>query len=102
MTWSPQIWNPPRQTALVTFVGQWQFGLAIHPRRSAGRPKGSCLQRQLTLLINQRDRLVNLLIAEGIDQETHARKGTELRDKIALLKLQLVRSSSCSSALFGR
>jgi site-specific DNA recombinase len=47
------------------------------------------LQRQITLLVNQQDRLVNLLIAEDIDRETYARKGTELQDKIASLKLQL-------------
>jgi hypothetical protein len=47
------------------------------------------LQRQETLIVNQQDKLLNLLIAEDIDQETFARKSTELRDRLAAIKLQL-------------
>lgn len=47
------------------------------------------LQRQETLILNQQDKLLNLRIAEDIDQETFARKSTELRDRLAAIKLQL-------------
>lgn len=47
------------------------------------------LTRQLTMLQNQQDRLVNLRLLEEIDEGTFATKHTELRDRIAQAKLQL-------------
>ncbi|MBX3443853.1 MAG: recombinase family protein [Planctomyces sp.] len=47
------------------------------------------LQRQETLLVQQQDRLLNLRLADDIDQATFARKSTELRDRLASIKLQL-------------
>ncbi len=47
------------------------------------------LQRQETLLVQQSDRLLNLRLSDDIDQETYARKATELRDRFASIKLQL-------------
>ncbi len=47
------------------------------------------LQRQETLLVQQQDRLLNLRLADDIDQETFARKSTEIRDRLASIKLQL-------------
>jgi hypothetical protein len=47
------------------------------------------LQRQETLLVQQQDRLLNLRLADDIDQDTFARKGTEIRDRLASIKLQL-------------
>tara|TARA_R110002072_G_scaffold303121_1_gene494565 strand:- start:102000 stop:103481 length:1482 start_codon:yes stop_codon:yes gene_type:complete len=47
------------------------------------------LQRQETLLVQQQDRLLNLRLADDIDQEVYARKSTELRDRLASIKLQL-------------
>ena len=47
------------------------------------------LQRQETLLVQQQDRLLNMRLADDIDQETFARKQTELRDRLASIKLQL-------------
>ncbi len=47
------------------------------------------LQRQETLLVQQQDRLLNMRLADDIDQETYARKGTEIRDRLASIKLQL-------------
>ena len=47
------------------------------------------LQRQETLLVQQQDRLLNLRLADDVDQETFARKGTEIRDRLASIKLQL-------------
>ncbi len=47
------------------------------------------LQRQETLIVAQQDRLLNLRLAEDIDQETFARKHTEMRDRLASIKLQL-------------
>ena len=42
-----------------------------------------------TLLFQQQDRLLNMRLSEEIDQETFARKHTELRDRLASIKLQL-------------
>ena len=39
--------------------------------------------------VQQQDRLLNLRLAEDIDQETFARKHTEIRDRLASIKLQL-------------
>ena len=47
------------------------------------------LQRQETLYVQQQDRLLNLRLADDIDQETFARKSTEIRDRLASIKLQL-------------
>lgn len=47
------------------------------------------LQRQETLLVQQQDRLLNLRLSEDVDQETFARKHTEIRDRLASIKLQL-------------
>lgn len=47
------------------------------------------LQRQETLLVQQQDRLLNMRLAEDIDQDTFARKHTEMRDRLASIKLQL-------------
>ncbi|MBA3313513.1 MAG: recombinase family protein [Planctomycetota bacterium] len=47
------------------------------------------LQRQATLLVQQQDRLLNLRIADNIDEQTFAHKQTELRDRLASIKLQL-------------
>ncbi len=47
------------------------------------------LQRQQTLLVQQQDRLLNLRLADEIDQETFARKSTEIRDRLSGIKLQL-------------
>ncbi len=47
------------------------------------------LQRQETLLVQQQDRLLNLRLADEIDQNTYAHKATQLRDRLASIKLQL-------------
>ncbi|MGA2230855.1 MAG: recombinase family protein [Tepidisphaeraceae bacterium] len=47
------------------------------------------LQRELTQLRQQQDRLLNLRLLEEISTDTFAAKGTELRDRIANLTLQL-------------
>ena len=47
------------------------------------------LQRQSSLLVAQQDRLLNLRIDDQIDEETFVRKQTELRDRVASIKLQL-------------
>ena len=46
------------------------------------------LLRQEALLVQQQDRLLNLRLADDINQETYARKSTELRDRLASIKLQ--------------
>ena len=47
------------------------------------------LQRQLPSLREQRNRLLNLRLLDEIETETFSAKGTELRDRIAALTLQL-------------
>ncbi len=47
------------------------------------------LQRQITLAVNQQNRLVDLRIGDEIDADVFANKQTELRDRISSLKLQL-------------
>lgn len=47
------------------------------------------LTRQQSLIVAQQDKLLNLRIEDNIDQETFARKSTELRDRLAGIKLQL-------------
>ena len=47
------------------------------------------LQRQETLIVGQQDRLLNMRLAEAIDEATFAAKQTELRDRLSNIKLQL-------------
>jgi DNA invertase Pin-like site-specific DNA recombinase len=47
------------------------------------------LQRQESLIVAQQDRLLNLRLADDIDQNTFARKSTEIRDRLASIKLQV-------------
>jgi site-specific DNA recombinase len=47
------------------------------------------LQRQESLIVAQQDRLLTLRIDDHIDQETFAAKQTQLRDRLAKIKLQL-------------
>jgi site-specific DNA recombinase len=47
------------------------------------------LQRQETLIVAQQDRLLNLRLADGIDQDTFARKSPEIRDRLASIKRQI-------------
>ena len=47
------------------------------------------LNRQLAVLRNQQNRLLNLRLLDEIDEATFAAKNTELRDRIAALHLQL-------------
>ena len=47
------------------------------------------LNRQLTSLRQQQDRLLNLRLLEEIDESTFSSKSTELRDRIAKLSLEL-------------
>ena len=47
------------------------------------------LSRQASLLTAQQDRLLNIRLADEIDQTTFAAKHTELRDRLASIKLQL-------------
>ncbi len=47
------------------------------------------LQRQETLLVNQQDRLLNMRLADEINEDVFAAKQTELRDRLANIKLQI-------------
>jgi hypothetical protein len=43
----------------------------------------------VTLFVGQQDRLLNMRIGGEIDQDTFGRKHTEMRDRLAAIKLQL-------------
>ncbi|HEX3872065.1 MAG TPA: hypothetical protein VHV77_16590 [Pirellulales bacterium] len=47
------------------------------------------LYRQITSLREQEERLLNLRLLDEIDGSTFARKSTEMRDRIAQLRLQI-------------
>ncbi|MBN4060310.1 hypothetical protein JYT11_00515 [Planctomycetaceae bacterium AH-315-I19] len=57
--------------------------------QAEARSQRSELQRQSSLLVEQQDRLLNLRLAEEVDQDTFARKHTQLRERVASIKLQL-------------
>ncbi len=57
--------------------------------QAEARAQRAELQRQESLIVAQQDRLLNLRLADDIDQETFARKSTEIRDRLASIKLQI-------------
>lgn len=57
--------------------------------RGETKERAGQLQRELTQLREQQDRLLNLRLLEEIEADTFASKGTELRDRVAQLTLQL-------------
>ncbi|MDX1926868.1 MAG: recombinase zinc beta ribbon domain-containing protein, partial [Pirellulaceae bacterium] len=56
--------------------------------QNESRAQRSELQRQETLIAAQQDRLLNLRIDDQIDEKAFNRKQTELRDRLAAIKLQ--------------
>ncbi len=58
-------------------------------QRSETEDSAKELRRQITLVTQARDRLLNLRIMEEITADTYAAKDTELRDRLANLELQL-------------
>ena len=69
------------------------FGEVLRARtkdeRRASQEQASELQRQMTLLRQQQDELLNLRLLKEIDTDTFGRKSTELRDRIATLAVRL-------------
>lgn len=73
-------------------VRDWFQAVLASQTREAQQDARACrdeLQRQASLLVAQQDRLLNLRLNDEIDQEAFARKHTELRDRLASIKLQL-------------
>ncbi len=60
-----------------------------HDAQADSRAQREELTRQASLLVAQQDRLLNLRLSEDVDQDTFAKKHTELRDRLASIKLQL-------------
>jgi hypothetical protein len=60
-----------------------------HDSQKDSRAQSAELERQKSLLIAQQDRLLNLRIDDKIDDDTFGRKSTEIRDRIASIKLQI-------------
>ena len=61
----------------------------VRENQEGSRKRVEALQRELTGLQQQRDRLLNLRLLEEIDASTFAAKDTELRDRVASMTLQL-------------
>ena len=73
-------------------VRDWFHTVLASQTRDAqedSRARRAELQRQESLIVAQQDRLLNLRLADDIDQETFARKSTEIRDRLASIKLQI-------------
>lgn len=58
-------------------------------QQQQSRSSTDIIQRDLSVLRGQQDRLLNLRLLEEINADTFAAKNTELRDRIARLTLQL-------------
>ena len=73
-------------------IRDW-FGKALRAKNrtdlQASKDRIADLNRQLTGLRDQEERLLNLRLLEEIDASTYARKSTELRDRVAQLSLQV-------------
>ncbi|QDS97187.1 hypothetical protein HG15A2_04470 [Adhaeretor mobilis] len=73
-------------------VGHW-FARVLRERTREQQQQSQVqvaeLNRQLTLVRHQQDQLLNLRHLEEIDPNTFASKGTELRDRVARLTLQV-------------
>lgn len=61
--------------------------------QQAGREQVEDLNRQLTVVMQQQERLLNLRLLNEIDAHTFTAKKTELRDREARLKLQVETAS---------
>jgi site-specific DNA recombinase len=61
----------------------------VRENQQADRDRLADLNRQLTSLRQQQDRLLNLRLLDEIDESTFAAKSTELRDRIAHLSLDV-------------
>ena len=57
--------------------------------QKAARERRDDLQHQLSVLVAQQDRLLNLWLVDEIEAGTFAAKNTEIKDRIAALKLQV-------------
>lgn len=73
-------------------VREW-FGAVLRSQtrdsQEQAQEQRSELQRQLSSVLGQQDRLVNLRLYEEIDADTFAKKQTELRDRESALKLNM-------------
>jgi site-specific DNA recombinase len=89
--------NHPIEHQLTTMLGQWHPGthkplvdrVMTKYEQEDARLKAEEIQRQLSLLRQQHDRLLNLRLMGEIDERTMAEKAMELRDREANFKLQL-------------
>jgi site-specific DNA recombinase len=73
-------------------VRDWFSRMLSHWVKSAQKEnadKAAECQRDLTVLRNQQDRLVNLYTLGEIDVESYSKKNTEFRDRIAAVTLQM-------------
>jgi site-specific DNA recombinase len=73
-------------------VRDWFLAVLAAQTRDAqadARAQRAGLHRQETLIVAQQDRLLKLRLTDEIDQVIFARKSTEIRDRLAAIKLQI-------------
>jgi hypothetical protein len=66
-----------------------QIRRSTRAEQDESRSRVADLIRQISLVVQQEDRLVNMRMLNEIDGETFVAKKTELRDRAAALRLQL-------------
>jgi hypothetical protein len=66
-----------------------QIRRSTRAEQEESRARVADLNRQISLVVQQEDRLVNMRMLDEIDGETFVSKKTELRDRAAALRLQL-------------
>ncbi len=73
-------------------VREW-FARVLHARtrhdQKAKQDRLAELSRQVVMVRNQENQLLNLRLMDEIEEQTFARKGRELRDRLAQLNLQV-------------
>jgi site-specific DNA recombinase len=69
-------------------VQEW-FRAVLKSQTKESLSKRAELHRQVTLSVAQQVKLINMRMADEIDAEVFGKKQTELRDRIADLKLQM-------------
>ena len=87
------VFNRIRQEETIREWFPKMLRLWAQSQQRQSRESAEQIQRDMTLLFEQQDRLLNLRLLGEIEADTFARKNTEFRDRIANLNLQLEAAS---------
>jgi site-specific DNA recombinase len=85
---SPTTPRPANQRVLTPLFSPPLFSLETKDAQAESLAQRAELMRQQNLLVSNQDRLLNMRINDEIDQDSFAHKQTELRDRLASIKLQ--------------